>query len=493
MKVEERTRAAVWWLAAVVISAGVGVAASLIANHMQSDGQLYAAACIVLTASVIVAVWLDWRRCGDILSVFALAGVFYLLAFVAGSIFMWSHASFGVKVSLHQPFTHHGLMKAEWLAAASWIALAVGYRLVPGGKIPALKMRIGSERSLTKTLALLYVIGWAARLAGIPRGLYFHGVSGGNAPGAALSTTNQAIHILGVLPMISVAYLGVRSISTGGRLRSWYYIALAVEFGFAIPSGRRVDAVSVLLLALVVAYYGHHRFPVKATAWAAAFAIFFVFPVLHLYRISVNTQQSGYQISNFSNGLNTYTSGGVSGTVLTGVGSTLQRFGDMIMPAALEDRGRTYSPTSEGETIGWMLTNVIPAKLYPGKPNVNQWSNELAYRLGVSPVINNFTAPTIIGELYVDFGNVGAVLAMIVLGMVLRVINDWLGQRQHDNALVIALYAAFAYDLLGAQEETLAVGLVGTLRTMVVAVVLIKGLTWLFAAQVTQQTHATQS
>jgi hypothetical protein len=454
--------------ALVVLSALTGVLASLLDG---STGVQYACACTILAVAVVVTVWLDWRRTGDVMSVIALVGLFYLLAYVAGSIFLWFNPSFGVTVPVKQPFTHHGLMRAEWLCVLAWIGFAVGYRLRIFGfvGIPRLKLQCGNPPIQGRAMLWLYSVGWIARVAGIPRGLYFHNLPSTNIIGTVpiSSTTNQILYTLAFLPLVSVAYLGVRAHSDQ-RFRSYYRLGLIVELAWAVSSGGRGNVVNTLLLALAVQYYTAGRFPLKPTLLAMLFTLFFVFPVLALYR-DTSQKTHGYQVSNLSAGVSTYTSTGLGNVLLSGIGSTLGRFNDIIIPAALEDRGRNAYPISDGATLGWAVVNFIPHALDPGKPIVNNLQNALSYELRVTPVKNNYEAITQVAEMYWDFGTLGAAIAFLFVGSLYRELNEWtILRRSGRNPAVLALYAALAYFMMQTDETLIADQLDGFIRTVVV-------------------------
>jgi hypothetical protein len=448
-----------------------GIAAALLALLVNARTAVqFGSAVGVLAVAVVVACWLDWRRTGDKISVLTLIGLFYLLAFVAGSVYVWFNPSFGLTVPAHQPFSHAALTKAEWLCVFSWVALAIGYRirLLAWLPIRPLRLKTKSVASQDRAMIALYCVGIIARVGGISRGLYFHPVQ--TTPVAEGSTLTQIFYVLGLLPSVAVAYVGVRA-AGNPRLRRLYQLGIAAELIFAVPSGNRVDAVTVLVLAVVIHYYTRHRFPVKAIAVSAVFALFFVFPVLYLYRTS--NFDRGYHVSDLSGSVETYTSGGLGNTMLFGIGSTLSRFSDIRLPAALEERGRGAYPVSTGETIPWLVTNYVPHAVDPSKRSLIKFNDDLAFQLRVTPVHNSSFAITQPGEMYLDFGLAGAVIAVFILGSVYRELNEWLRLRR-ESALVLAIYAAFAYPLIQTQESLFALSFGGVIRNLIVVAIIIR-------------------
>lgn len=477
---------------AVLAVLGGLAAAGIVPAITESIAAQYACATSLLALAIIVAIWLDWRRNGDKLSVLTLIGAFYMMAFVLASVFVWFKPSWAVSVPVHFVFSHDALTKAEWLCLLCWVCFAVGYRLGLFGFLPIPRLSLaGSESRATQRRALivLYVIGTIARLVGIPRGLYFHPVS--TSAVASGSTLNQILGMFGTFPLIAVAYLGIRAHQQRSkRLRRYYWAALAIEFAWALPSGNRVDSVRILVLAVVVFYYTHRRLPLKAMAVCGIFGLFFVFPVLYLYRNANETSSfsKNYQVSNLGTGVQTYTSGSIGNTLLFGLGSTLSRFADIQFPAALEERGRQgYSP-GEGATVGWIFTNLVPHAIDPTKQSIIQFTDQLAYNLRLTPVRNSSFAPTVVGEFYLDFGAVGAAIAMLILGATYREIDKWLANRR-TVPMVTATYAALAYTIISTQEPLLAIGLEQMIRNLILIAILIRVTTWLL--RVRDKGHAT--
>lgn len=463
-----------WLLASTALGLGAASCAPIAGT---SVGFQYACACTVLAVVVVGAVWLDWRRTGDVMSVLALVGLFYLLAFDAGSIWLWFQPTFATKAGIDLLFTHQGFLRAEWLCVVTWTGFAIGYRVraLSPLRIPQLRVPPSSPSAQNLTLLVLYVIGFGARLGMLSRGIFFHNLASTNTIGAAgaSSTTNQIMAVLGNLPLIVTGAIGFRARSDR-RLRIYYRIALAGEVAVAALSGGRGEVIDVLVLALGVAYYASGRFPVRAMVIAAVVALGFVFPVLALYRAS--SQTSGYQVSNLSSGVSTYSSKGVGNALMSGINTTLGRFDDLIAPIALEELGSAKIHFGFGNTLGADFLNVIPHALDPHKEPVSSVENRISYDLGLSPVRNNFFALTTVSEMFLDFGLVGSVIAFAIIGSVYREINEWLGLRR-ESPLVCGTYVGLAYYLLQTQETFIGDQLFGMLRAFVVYAVLMKGVT----------------
>jgi hypothetical protein len=474
-------------LAAALVGLIAGAVAPLAAT---SIGLQFATACAALSLAIVSAVWLDWRRTGDIMSVLGFVALFFLLSFVAGSIWLWFQLKGQVPRVVAYHIHPHALMRAEWLAVIGWTGFALGYRARVLGllRIPRLQLRAASPLAHDRTFAAIYIIGFAARLAAMSRGIYFHNAGAVTGTGAAAqsSSLNQIISIFADMPLVSVAYLGFRTRGVP-RLRRYYVGALIVEFGLAGVSGTRGSVIGVILIVLGVALYSTGRFPVKATIVAALIGVFFVFPLLALYREA--SAVNGYQVSNLSTGLTNYTSGGFGGALTSGVDSTLRRFADIVGPAAMEEYGRQVYPLPFGGSIGIDFANLIPHALDPNKPVIDTFGNEIVYAYRLSPLKNSYFALSMLGEMYLDFGAIGAGIAFFVLGSVYRELNDLFGAKR-ENQAVGAVYLALAWPIVSTVEAFIGDQLFGLLRGLVVWIVLIKVLSYTLAGRVPASPNA---
>jgi hypothetical protein len=435
----------------------------------------FAALIVGLAIAVVAAVRIDLRRGGDLFSPLGLSGAFYLLAFVGGPIFFWFNPNFGQQSRVLLPFGHQALTVATALCLLGWIGFSIGYLLRPFSflRIPALRLD-GSPAISNTALIVLYALGWVARVGSITRGQYFHGSAAGIVAPTTGSTLNQVLFILHFLPSISVAYAGVMAATTHQRKwRRLYGAGLVVDVAYYLPSGSRSDVVTVALLALAVAYYARGRFPIRMLTISAVLLLFVLFPLIHLYRGSGGT--SGFTTNtsgNLQQSAQTYTGAGLSRALLYGVGSTFSRFSDIFVPAALVEQGRAIYPVAPGHTLVWTLSSQIPHALWPSKPSVGNFSGEFAHAIGLVYSSSTSVSTTQIGEMYLNFGTIGVFVGMLFVGGVYRELGEWLRERKR-NPMVLALYAALAYSILGSHETIVAGGLMGAIRTALVLSVIL--------------------
>ncbi len=404
------------------------------------------------------------------MSPLGLSGLFYLLAFVGGPIFFWFNPNFGQESPRILPFDHGALATATGLCLIAWVGLAVGYIVRPLSlfRIPPLRLEGWADPSVFM-LVLLYGGGWLARLARLSRGEYFHG----NVPIATIpttgSSTGQLLLILAILPSVVIAYVGV--IGTHRAAKSWlwvYRIGLGLEVLYYLPSGGRSFVVTIAVLALVVRFYAKGRLPIRMIVVTVLLLLFVLFPLVHLYRGA--GREAGFTVNaagNLQQSATTFAGQGLQQTLLYGVGSTFSRFSDIFVPAALIYRGRRAYPIDEGETILWSVTNLVPKAVWPNKPNTGTFAGSFAYSIGLVASKRTSVSTTQPGELYLNFGTLGVLIGMFFVGSVYREFGEWLRERRHQP-MVLALYAASAYGMIGSHETIIAQGMTGLLRTAIV-------------------------
>lgn len=83
------------------------------------------------------------------------------------------------------------------------------------------------------------------------------------------------------------------------------------------------------------------------------------------------------------------------------------------------------SPFQRGRTLGLFFVAFIPRVLWPGKPiiTIGQWFTDT---YGSGPEIESSTAPSQIGEFFINFGYLGIIGGMLVYGILLRLLHQTL-------------------------------------------------------------------
>jgi hypothetical protein len=244
---------------------------------------------------------------------------------------------------------------------------------------------------------------------------------------------------------------------------------MALEFAFYLPSGSRGSIIGLALMIVVVRYYGLGRRPSWiALAITAALTMLVVFPLELTYRNTTGGYQSNPQaaLKSASTGL---FSQRPSDAWRTGFDATFSRFSDVTAVAALLHTGPGAIDIKPGETLLWSAETFVPRAFYPAKADPGRFGNEFGRAYGL--VANNDRRTSIAfpeyAEFYLNFGVLGMVLGMAVIGAFLRLVGDYFIGRKDDPA-ALAVYATAAWELVNGQESIVAVGLFGVVKLMLV-------------------------
>ncbi|MFK7895435.1 MAG: O-antigen polysaccharide polymerase Wzy [Myxococcota bacterium] len=124
-----------------------------------------------------------------------------------------------------------------------------------------------------------------------------------------------------------------------------------------------------------------------------------------------------------------------------GLEATALRIDGLGVNAVIQSDTPSVVPYQNGRTLALFFIAPIPRALWPGKPvfTVGQWVTD-----NYSHGLDTNTAPTQIGEFYFNFGIPGVIGGMLLLGTVLRIVNDtFVGPNITAPALLIVVVAIY--------------------------------------------------
>jgi hypothetical protein len=455
-----------------------GAIGACLAYAPSRDALLFTLGLATLGLATVGAVRYSLARGHDLLSPLVLAAVFYILVFGVGAAYFWTMPVGKTRYVLL--YDRHDLVVAVWLGTAAWVFFAWGYLLRPLAQVPRGAFGRASSQVRTGTLhvvepvLILLVLGWAARGILVYTGHYFHTA----VPSAAtMSGSRWIVSTVAVLPTLAVAYLGAciyLGRLTWGPARLLFKLLFAVEVLWALPSGTRADLVSLGVMLVVLYYYGRGGLPWRALLAFVVVVVFFVMPFGLAYRSEAVQYQANPQQA-LVTAVRQLSHGGVAGVYADGLDATLSRLSPIASVATVVHQGRRDTVLSPMTSAKWIAGAFVPRAVLPSKSDPGLFGNTFGREFGILNEGDYVTsiAPTEVSELYLIAGVLGVIALMPLIGFVYRLISDVLGDRG-TNPVTLALYSITAWSLLHEHGVVVALGLVGTIKTLlVVGVVLV--------------------
>ncbi|MBJ7328693.1 MAG: hypothetical protein JHC95_02280 [Solirubrobacteraceae bacterium] len=422
-----------------------------------------------------------WKavRADDSLSLISLASGFWIVEFLAGGVFYREPRADSALTGLRNAYTATDLKVAMLIAFGAWVMLVAGYfwaswlRGLRRTRRPRL-----TTGEIAPVAVVLLIAGWLARIESYRRGWYFHIDATGQA--AQASTLRQVVTITADLPLIATTLLAAAYYA--GRARGWWLLVLILgELVWAVPSGGRFNIIALGIALIVVRYYASpKKMPVRQAAIAAVLAVFVVFPLFAFYRgADVGSTNINYQASpveNLKRAADTYVGLGPAGIIDAGYTETFRRFVGPTPLAAINRYGREPYPTTGTEAVMSWVGGFIPRTLLPTKSDPSNVANVFAqhYNIVRAQIKASYATITVPGDLYGSFGIPLMLIGMLVIGALLRGLDEWFYDRR-TNPAMLAIYATFCTGLVLGIESTVAVGPIQSLRELLVYVVAVLG------------------
>lgn len=456
--------------ALLVVAGAVGFG-RWIGGMPSTDWLVFAVGVTVLVAATLGVVHREIRSSRDAFSPLALAGVFYLTAFAAGSLYAWAGVSLSQGDSrLFLLYDQQGLIPTIWLATGAWLLFVFGYQsqVLRGLVVPAgLRLRY-PQRPSVLALVLLYGLGWFARALALASGKY----SNYDLENVSFTATSSAwlLSALALLPLLVAAYLvALRLMSVSGSVGIIGPLMFLSEIAWALPTGRRRQLVAVLLAGLVVLYYARpSALSYRRVAAVIGVIVLVVFPFGQLIRSDEVSKGKGPWEATIE-AASQLGSQGPSEFVGTGLSATVSRLSEAASLTILLEKGSAPVTLPRWSTLQWVPEAFVPRAVMPSKADPGRFGNSYSRAYGLSDPGNTRTSVTVThpGELYLNFGLLGVVVGMPLVGLLYRVVSTALQSRRGDPG-VLALYAVASWPLLESHENVIALGLVGTIKVLLV-------------------------
>lgn len=468
-------RVIVFALASGLAAVVAGVCVVLLAPSQVAAFVLAVGAVIAIG---IAAVWSEVRRYGDALTPLTLCAVFYVLTFAGGAIYFWFNPKLTTGAISSVLITRPDLIDGTAIGAVGFAALVAGYKLAPVGRLarrlPAIP-RLRSAAFPVVVLATLEAIGWLSRLAQIATGRYFHTT----ATDTVTTGATWLIYATSFLPTLALAIVGAYSYLDGRhpsarRTTRRLFLALwLVDLAWYLPTGERGQLVGLGALLCVILYYSRRKMPWKLVTVGVLVLMFVVFPFGLAYRGQTNSYQLAPQQS-LAQAADVTFGSGLSAMFSQGFTATFSRFNGVTSLGIVSETDRETFSRAPGETLLWGVEGFIPRAIVGDKIDPGLYANEFGrtHALIHSGDYVTAIAPTTVGEWYLNFGWLGVVPGMMLIGAAYRFFGEYVRDRR-DSPGPLAVYALMAWPLISAHEAILAVGVVGATKLIIVFALLI--------------------
>lgn len=349
------------------------------------------------------------------------------------------------------------MLRALWLTAVAFTMLAAGYCAGPfrlAGR-PALRLsawldgRYTGEIRRARVPWVLFAVGITAQAASAAMTGHF-GYVGLVSPSAPVSGYSQYVTIAGECVPLAVMAASVRHYrarAPGSGLTLAVLLAGAVVAGAL--GGNKQPFVVAVLAVLIPRTAAAGRIPGRLVLAAALFFLLLVIPFNAAYRAAARDGaplSAGDAIATAPAILGQVMASDLS---LAGLGKSARLLAVRVRsedsPAIIVQRTPGQIPyASPGLLAEAPLLDVIPRILWPGKPVLDAGYQFSQQYFELPPSVYTSSDVTPEGDLWEHGGWVPVVAGMLLLGCIVRVLDDMTDARRgpHGGFLVILLFPA---------------------------------------------------
>jgi hypothetical protein len=468
-RVAGRATPAGWTLVAGIAAAAVGLG---IASTLGSLSDLvFWSVLAVFTALCALTAYMSGRGRDGSVDVLATAVPFALVLFV-----MFGLGSLYGYTGLDRKPDHPNPLPALILATIGLAAFAIGYHLPIVTRARSVTDRLpGWRPRRAVTAATICTLIGAVGLVGSFRSVeYFAWTQ------KTVSSTDaeSQLGFLGDFLFMGLGMFAILAASTMSRRRAQLVlIAIAViTIALLLPTGRRFYVFTVLATVGFAWHYYISRIRPAHMYALAVFTILVLNPEGQIWRTAYKTigatgvgdipAVAGRVVDEMS-------SMTVADYLDYTIGERFERLNEAATVAALRANVPSTSDYKYGQTFLPIVTWLVPRFIWHDKPTF-QYYNEIGHTLGL---ITPFDFDTTIlyssiGELYLNFGDLGVPLGMLVIGM----LSGWLYKALiagGPNQTAILVYGLLVMPLWSV-EEALGPSMAGALRDVVAAMLVLR-------------------
>jgi len=314
----------------------------------------------------------------------------------------------------------------QLIALAGLVSLLVGHTAAGARGFAALLPRATRDWPPQVVLGVAFsmiLMGWSIQVLG-----YLVALSEAVGTGI-ISTLTSSLVYGNVLLTLSV----IRNRSRIGFLALCVTVPLTSVLGFFTGSKTSVLIAPLMVVLTLIVYRRRIR-----ARWLllGILGITLLYPTAYFFRIVIlvdNTLTATHALRNPAATLSRV-SAFVTGSrpseyFAQGLESTGARLDGLGVTSVIVRDTPSRVPYQDGRTLGLFFVAFVPRALWAEKPGITigQWITDT---YGSGPAIESNTAPTAIGDYYLNFGTAGVIGGMFLLGLLLRISHECLLRDQ---------------------------------------------------------------
>lgn len=331
----------------------------------------------------------------------------------------------------------------------------------------------GEEKAIVPKIFMIYSIGLLARLFLVMRGQATFLL----APSQSLTY----LHIFQVFENFCIYGYALYTIwlltmpYKRGRLVIWL-LMLFIEIAFGLFSGWKGFIIPLIAIPLLLYHYLRRRLFIRQILrWAVivvVILIFVIFPLINNYRSAFH-EMAGYTsvhraLSAWSRALSSFQESQLVSTASNSIRSLMNRFVGLDSFSIIIANPKYQ----RGRTLTLFFIAFIPRFLWSEKP-VLDVGRKFAVEYWNQPVnVQNSRAPTAIGELYWNFGLIGVLIGMFILGVIYRTAYLYFIKSSRYVSVIEAFLYVFIFLILTNIEGNLSSLFVRLLEQLVLLTII---------------------
>lgn len=346
----------------------------------------------------------------------------------------------------------------------------LGYKFLnfqkPAKRISQIFIKEWTFKRTLWVFGIVFLFNFIVKAVRIFGGGYFHLVK------SQTFTSSSFYSLIGLLDWLGPAALAIAFAyyfhllkNNDFRYRFWRVMAwgaFVFEFSYGFFSGSKFYAVIPIAIYLIVKHYAYEK-SFKRVVIAGLLIIFVLMPFLNFYNNPSVFLSSSYSVNGrveFKN-LERFT-----------IDSSLGRFNQS------KNIFNIFKKTGEflygRSLLNFFISLGPPRFIWKDKPVINASGNEFGRAYGIiSPDdFGTNVGPTIIGDLYLNFGAWGIVLGMLFFGALLRFIFDVFIRFSGASLSGIMIYSVFWIHIIKGMEDWIAPVWAGLVKLLVILLVI---------------------